>query len=205
MNGSEERGELFAALAKAQGEFKPVEKTVTNTFFKTKYADLASVVSMAAPVLAKNGLAVVQTPEWSPDLNDTLLTTTLTHSSGQWVGSTMRLFLAKPDPQSQGSALTYGRRYAYCSMLSIVADDDDDGSAATQASQNGHAKKAAPATPAEPALKSGEVSAASAKRTLLAAFAAQGIGASSRSACARPSTAKASPNLCASASSWPAG
>lgn len=125
------KGELATALAKAQGEFKPVAKTTSNPFFKSKYADLASVVEMAQPILAKHGLAVVQVPEIANDGGD-VLTTVITHSSGEYIGSSMRLYPVKNDPQAQGSAITYARRYAYCALLGIVSDDDDDGNAATQ-------------------------------------------------------------------------
>jgi hypothetical protein len=46
----------------------------------------------------------------------------------------MLLLLAKNDPQGQGSAITYARRYSLCSVLNLVADDDDDGQAAAQGS-----------------------------------------------------------------------
>lgn len=38
----------------------------------------------------------------------------------------MPLMLAKDDPQGQGSAITYARRYSLMAMLSLVADVDDD-------------------------------------------------------------------------------
>src|SRR5690606_38089094 len=34
------------------------------------------------------------------------------------------------DPQSVGSAITYGRRYGLASMVGVAPDDDDDGEAA---------------------------------------------------------------------------
>lgn len=67
------------------------------------------------------------------------------------------------------------------------AHEADARQAPARTNGNGHAmaKKAAPTTPAEPPLKPGEVSAASAKRTLLAAFAAQGIGPGAAEMCAK--------------------
>jgi hypothetical protein len=44
----------------------------------------------------------------------------------------MRLYLVKDDPQGQGSAVTYARRYSYMSVLGLVADVDDDGNAASR-------------------------------------------------------------------------
>lgn len=129
----QENAQLAAALVKFQAEIGAVAKTSANPFFKSKYAALPDVVQHAQPVLAKFGLAVSQTVGfWATDTGviDTL-TTTLVHESGETVRDTMRLHLVKDDPQAQGSAITYARRYAYMSILGLVADEDDDGNAAS--------------------------------------------------------------------------
>jgi hypothetical protein len=125
---------LAISLAAAQGEFSAVPKGAENPFFKSKYAALPDVVATATPVLSKNGLSVAQFVD-SDDLGD-LLTTYLLHSSGEFISHSMRLHVAKSnDPQSQGSAITYARRYSYMSALGLVADNDDDGNAATMAAE----------------------------------------------------------------------
>lgn len=43
MNKSESIGKLAEALSKAQGEMKGAIKDADNPYFKSKYADLASV------------------------------------------------------------------------------------------------------------------------------------------------------------------
>jgi ERF superfamily len=130
--------QLAAALASAQAEFSAVPKGSNNPFFKSKYAALPEVVASATPVLAKYGLAVTQLITVDSDMHGTYdgLTTTLLHSSGQYISTTMRLHLPKIDPQGQGSAVTYARRYSYMAILGLVADEDDDGnSASVQPSQ----------------------------------------------------------------------
>ena len=127
---SGEINELATALSKAQGEFEAVSKGSENPFFKSKYAALPDVVKSASPILAANGLSVTQLMD-----EDDRLTTILLHSSGQYIGASARLHLVKDDPQAQGSATTYLRRYAYMSILGLVADDDDDGNAGS--GQNG--------------------------------------------------------------------
>ena len=129
MRRSDSVAALAAALAAAQGEFKAVPKKAENPFFKSKYADLPSVVLAASEVLAKHGLSVSQMPDF--DGEHDLLTTTVMHSSGEWIEASARLHLAKDDPQGQGSAITYARRYAFSGALGIVTDEDDDGEAAT--------------------------------------------------------------------------
>ena len=144
MNTSESVASLAKALSAAQGEFPTVKKDADNPFFQSKYADLASVVQAAAPILAKNGLSIVQLPGWDGE-RDTL-TTRLMHAAGDWIEDTMVLKPIKNGPQAQGSAITYARRYAYSAILGIVTEADDDGNAATHQPK----PKAAP-TPAQPA------------------------------------------------------
>jgi hypothetical protein len=135
MARSQEINELAAALVAAQAEFSAVPKGSNNPFFKSKYAALPDVVASASPVLAKHGLAVTQGISLTEGINggfvDTL-TTSVIHKSGQFIEDTMLLHLPKNDPQGQGSAVTYARRYAYMAILGLVADDDDDGNAASR-------------------------------------------------------------------------
>jgi len=138
MANSQDINELAAALVAAQAEFSAVPKGSNNPFFKSKYAALPDVVASASPVLAKHGLAVTQGISFQRGFSDgadvlhDTLTTSLIHKSGQWIESEMLLHLPKQDPQGQGSAVTYARRYAYMAILGLVADDDDDGNAASR-------------------------------------------------------------------------
>lgn len=128
---TEEINELAAALVAAQAEFSAVPKGSTNPFFKSKYAALPDVVSHAGPVLSKHGLAISQFID-GEYLEGDALVTYLIHKSGQYISHVMKLHLSKDDPQGQGSAVTYARRYSYMAALGLVADDDDDGNAASQ-------------------------------------------------------------------------
>jgi len=146
---SEQINELAAALVAAQAEFSAVPKDSANPFFKSKYAALPDVVKHTSPVLAKYGLAISQhiTCEDGRDA----LTTFLIHKSGQYLSSTMLLHMVKDDPQAQGSAVTYARRYSYMAALGLVADDDDDGNSASQPRSFQKPAQSAPRAPiAEP-------------------------------------------------------
>jgi len=143
---SRELGELAAALAAFQGEVTTIPKGASNPFFKSRYATLPAVVEAASPLLAKHGLSVSQFI--SREQDGDALVTWLLHKSGQYMADTMQLRPVKQDPQAQGSSVTYGRRYAYMSVLGLVADEDDDGNAASRSKGNG---LAAPAeAPSEP-------------------------------------------------------
>jgi hypothetical protein len=148
---SSEINELAAALVAAQAEFSAVPKGSANPFFKSKYAALPDVVQHTSPVLARHGLAVSQFIESGSDPNGSVydgLTTYVIHKSGQFIAHTMRLHLIKDDPQGQGSAVTYARRYSYMSALGLVADDDDDGNSASKPQARQQYQNSAPQAPA---------------------------------------------------------
>lgn len=131
MAKSEQINELALALSKVQGEIEGAIKDALNPHFKSKYADLTSCWESCREQLSKHEIAVVQ----SNDDTDThlCLTTTLIHKSGQWIDGTLKMERkvddkgARKDMNAQqiGSAITYFRRYALCSMIGICPEDDD--------------------------------------------------------------------------------
>lgn len=116
---------LFGALAKAQLEMEVARTDSVNPYFKSKYADLASVVKASRPFLAKNGICVIQRTVANEN-GDVFLYTRLCHSSGQWIESSMKVRPPKSDIQTLGSYLTYLRRYMYAAVTGVVASDEDD-------------------------------------------------------------------------------
>lgn len=138
MNKSDTIGELAKALSAAQAVMDNAPLDSKNPAFKRdgrelRYASLRSVLEACKPALTANELAVVQTFEPS-EPTTLLLTTTLLHSSGEWISGTCSFPVdaARPGPQGYASASTYSRRYALMALLGIVGDDDDDGNAASQ-------------------------------------------------------------------------
>jgi hypothetical protein len=132
MQRSEEIKELAAALAKAQSEFAPVPKNKvakvksqrTGAEFQYKYADLADVLSMAIPVLSRNGISFSQ-PHNIVD-GKLRVQTMLLHLSGQWMMSDGLEISEAGDPQSFGAESTYFRRYDGCSFIGVAPDEDTD-------------------------------------------------------------------------------
>ena len=132
MNKSESIKELATALAKAQGSIKGAIKDSSNPFFKSKYADLASVVEAIRSSFAANGLSYIQTVEPS-QADEVRVETMILHTSGEWIScGVLALPVSKVDAQGYGSALTYARRYSLSAAVGI-APEDDDGNAATAA------------------------------------------------------------------------
>lgn len=123
MTTSENINEIAGALAKAQAEMGGAVKDSANPFFKSKYADLASVRDACLPALTKHGIAVIQSP--SAEGAKVSVVTLLAHSSGQWFRGEASCIAKDDSPQSVGSATTYLRRYALQSFAGVAPEDDD--------------------------------------------------------------------------------
>ena len=123
---------IMPALIKAQGEFAPAVKAKVNPHFKSKYVPLDVVIDAIAEPLRNNGIAILQ----QTDIQDarTVLVTRLIHESGEWIAGRYPVHPVKADPQGEGSALTYARRYALMALVGI-APEDDDGNAAVKATE----------------------------------------------------------------------
>lgn len=133
MDKSEEIDKLAIALAKFQGSLEQPSlnsevkvRTKTGGEYKFKYADLSECKRASKQPLADNELSVCQLIE-----DDYSIRTILLHSSGQWISSKVRMPSNTADAQSIGSAITYAKRYAFCAILGIVADDDEDANIAS--------------------------------------------------------------------------
>lgn len=130
MKTSESIKEIAGALLKAQQSIKAAIKESTNPHFKSKYADLSSVIEAVKSPLNDNGILFTQ-GVGSSDSGVTV-ETMLLHVSGEWISETLTVPVQKNDAQGVGSAITYGRRYGLQALCGVPAEDDD-GNAATSA------------------------------------------------------------------------
>ncbi len=136
---SENVNELFTALSKAQGEMSAAAKDCSNPFFKSRYADLSSILNACREPLSKNGLTVLQTVQQN-DQGDILLTM-LGHTSGQWISSTMPIRIKMEgkggnELQALGAAITYLRRFTLAALVGGAPYDDNDANGSTYKSQH---------------------------------------------------------------------
>jgi len=133
MTMSETIGAIAPALVKAQAEIRPIVKDSTNPAFRSKYTSLDAIMEVVRPVLAKNGLIVVQSVL---DTIDGEHSTSITvesrviHSSGEWIAGVVQVPVMQQTSHGFGSALSYGRRYSLSALLSLASDEDDDGNGA---------------------------------------------------------------------------
>ncbi len=129
MNMSPSITHLATALSQLNGELENITKNKSVSVkgdkgsYSYTYADLASVLEDVRPTLLKLGLAVHQAPETLE--NKMVVTTTVLHSSGEWISSSLFLPVAGSTAQAHGSAITFARRYALLAALGIATEDDD--------------------------------------------------------------------------------
>lgn len=137
MRTSETLGKIAPALVKALSEIGGVEKGSTNPHFKSKFANLETVIEASKPTLAKHGIVLMQFPA-AFSQGAMSLETVLFHESGEWITGSEAFGVAtgKQDPQAVGSALTYARRYAQMAVLNMPAVDDDGEASMTRNAPN---------------------------------------------------------------------
>lgn len=125
-----EPGNLATALAAFQAELPTISKrnTADTGSYSYKYADLADVSTLVLPLLGKHGLSFSAMPTLD-DAGKFVLEYALRHRGGDvQVG---RYPLPSGTPQQIGSAITYARRYALCSVTGVAPEaEDDDGKGA---------------------------------------------------------------------------
>jgi hypothetical protein len=136
METSETITKISAAILKAQMSMGVAHKDSQNPFFKSKYADLNSIREACMPALNANGISVLQ-PTIQID-GKNFVQTVLLHESGERISGLTEIVYSKSnDAQSQGSGITYARRYGLQSLMNVGAEDDDGTKAS--APTNGHA------------------------------------------------------------------
>ena len=144
----QQQSESVAALAKAlvatQGKLQGVTKSSQG--YNYQYVDLAAVWDAIRKPLTANGLAVAQTTTYTAS-GEPVIVTTLLHTSGEWMRGELLVRPAKAGPQSLGSAITYGRRYALMGVVGVAPADDDGVAASDDGNTKSAAKPKGKATP----------------------------------------------------------
>lgn len=120
---------IYIKLWKAKQEIGKVTKGNDNPFFKSKYADLNSLLEATEPILLKYDLIVLQ-----PIINGCVCTRIINIDNGEYVESSLQLPVVT-DPQKQIAGVTYFRRATLQSLLSLQAIDDD-GNTVSEAVKN---------------------------------------------------------------------
>ena len=124
------RNNIYFKLWKAKQEIGKVVKGNDNPFFKSKYADLNSILEAVEPSLHKYELIVLQ-----PCIDNIVETQIIDCETGDMVTSSL-ILPEISDPQKRIAAVTYFRRATLQSLLSLQAVDDDGNEARKGAVEN---------------------------------------------------------------------
>lgn len=127
-----------ARLMAAQTEIQAISKDKSNPHFKSKYADINTMLAEVKPALHKHGLYIIQ-----PIEDGKVITRIIDAESGTALCESGLELSGQGNPQQRGSEITYYRRYTLQSLLALEAEDDDANAASAPAP--------APAAQANPA------------------------------------------------------
>ncbi len=120
--------EFVKAMILAHSQFSvPVLDKAGN---RNKYASIKSIFNATLPHLMNNGLLFTQHERYNEELKCTFLETRITHTSGGFINSTVKLEVSSTAPglsdaQRYGCALSYARRYSAMNLLGLYADEED--------------------------------------------------------------------------------
>lgn len=106
MTHSPDLDKLAAALSAFQGALKPVTRNATGD--SGMYADLPHIRTQTRRLLAKHGLAIVQSGGYD------VIETTILHTSGQWL-----TLSAKCETSASGET-KYAQRHAFMLAAGVV-------------------------------------------------------------------------------------
>ena len=134
---SDSIGTLAGALAKVQTQLVNPEKTMVATIRRDgrgaaeqifRYAPLSSGLDIVRKTLGQHEIATVQATAIDHAAGIVNVTTTLAHSSGEWISADWPVCSLDDmaSPQRMGAALTYARRYALFALVGIAGEDDLD-------------------------------------------------------------------------------
>ena len=153
MKLSESTKNIFKALSQFRQNIIQPKKEADNSQFRSKYVPLELVTDAIDKVAPNYGLAYFQN---LTTLENSMVgvQTVITHESGEYIEFDWLYLDARPiikggakgqaTSQSQGSAVTYGRRYSLSSAFGIASEVDDDGNEAS-----GNHQYQEPAEPAD--------------------------------------------------------
>tara|TARA_R100001163_G_scaffold42220_2_gene31931 strand:+ start:1960 stop:2502 length:543 start_codon:yes stop_codon:yes gene_type:complete len=114
-----QKNTIYTKLHKAKLEIGKITKGSVNPFFKSKYADINSIIEAVEPTLMKHKLIILQ-----PVIDNNVVTQIIDIETGEKIESFLPLPMVT-DPQKIIASITYFRRGTLQSLLTLQAVDDD--------------------------------------------------------------------------------
>ncbi len=110
-----------------------------------QYAPLDQVLKIVRPILAKNGISLIQSERHDTENQIVTVETLLLHKSGEWIISEVSAPFERLKNmnvyQAAGSAITYLRRYGVSAAVGIASDEDTDAQGEAEQSAQTQAPK----------------------------------------------------------------
>lgn len=126
---------IYYKLWLAKQEIGKINKSANNPFFKSKYADLNTILDVVEPILHKYNLILLQ-----PIQDGKVYSSIIDCENGDHVNSWIDLPTIN-DPQKMGSSISYFRRYSVQSLLSLSMQDDDSNEASKAVKEQSESMK----------------------------------------------------------------
>ncbi len=121
------QGMMFSPARNRNVEIRPKDGSPAYNY---RYATLDVINDMIRFPLSEAGLSLMHFTVMT-ETRVLLKTRLLLKGSNQWLETTTPVLVLKDTAQSFGSAVTYAKRYAICTLLNIASEEDDDASEAT--------------------------------------------------------------------------
>jgi hypothetical protein len=114
---------IYHSIWKIKKELGKVTKGSDNPYFKSKYADLNTIIEAIEPILMKYDFILLQ-----PIENGDVVSRVIQCDTGEYIESRLQLPIIS-DPQKLIACCTYFRRATLQSLFSMQAVDDDGNAA----------------------------------------------------------------------------
>ena len=126
---------IYFKLWRAKHEIGKITKGSNNPFFKSKYADLNTIIEAVEPILLKYNLILLQ-----PIQGNHVCSQIIDIETGERIESSLELPNIQ-DPQKLIASITYYRRGSLQTLLTLQAVDDDGNEASKAVKEQADAKK----------------------------------------------------------------
>jgi hypothetical protein len=118
--------DVYAAVLAASAHYGSLERDSDNSYFKSKYLSLSSLLKAVREALSDQGVMI--TSAFVQSGNQFVIRTALRHiPTGTEISSSFPV-IDVTNPQKVGSCATYAMRYSLLHLLGIAPEDDDGGS-----------------------------------------------------------------------------
>lgn len=124
-DSSDDLSDIDKGMIEFHKKIETIKKSGNHTHLKYHYATLDDILESVNPLLAEQGLYIMQFPITVDD-STLAIRTSLRSQNGQYVTMDSVTFKYRQDIQTLGSYITYLKRYMLSGILAISFNEDTD-------------------------------------------------------------------------------